>query len=392
MKRTIEKLAQGRREKEESFLRILERFREQAQALDRLRDDLQVLLKPPENIGPRLLLKKRLKTGNDFREFLGRAVKTTADLAASAAELFEAQSALADARDKEWDALGSNHVGIIFKSMEWRVDKLASAYEDARAVVETFCLLKDRLERLLAVLEEKRMPARADVQRILEPLEDWRYASFESRFRGAEDDVKKQQRLSASLFRPKSKVLDLGCGRGEFLELLRANGVQGYGVDLNDRMIERCLEKGLDCRKADILEALAEWPDGSLDGVFSSQVIEHLSPGYMKRMVELAFSKLTPGGIIVLETVNPVSVFAFVQIYNLDATHERPVHPEALRFLLESSGFADVEVRYSGDLSAEKLENLPPAGETAEVLNRNIDRLNDLLFAPPNYTATGKKK
>ena len=349
MKRTIEKLAQERREKEQAFSAKLLELKEGAQASD------------------------------------------NKSLAEALAGLLELQNALTDAKDKEWDALASHHVGMIFKSMEWRVDKLAAGYEDVQILMKRFIRLKDQLDRLLAVLEEKKMPSSAAVREILEPLVDGPYTGFENRFRGSEDDVRRQQAPYLSYFRPGGKVMDLGCGRGEFLDLLKTNGSEGFGVDGNSQMVERCRDKGLNCQAGDLLEKLAAQPDGSLDGIFSSQVIEHLPPAYLKKMIELCHAKLVPGGVLLLETVNPTSVFALVQIYFLDITHQRPVHPQALKFLMESAGFGNVEIKYSAELGEERLQNLPGADAAAAVMNRNLDRLNGLLFAAPNYAAIGAK-
>ncbi|OGD28311.1 MAG: hypothetical protein A2Y56_11995 [Candidatus Aminicenantes bacterium RBG_13_63_10] len=162
-------------------------------------------------------------------------------------------------------------------------------------------------------------------------------------------------------------------------------------MDLNAQMVGFCLDKGLDCRRGDLLETLSLEPDLSLDGVFSSQVIEHLGPEAIRRLVELAFQKLRSGGTLVLETVNPLSVFALVHIYFLDMSHRTPVHPQALRFLLESAGFEDIELRESQPLEGERLSALPVSDEASAVLNRNIDSLNALLFAPPNFAVMGKK-
>ena len=350
MKRTIETLAQRRRDLEQEFSQKLQDLKERAPALE------------------------------------------MSSLAAALADILQLQNVLTDAKDKEWDALASNHVGMIFKSMEWRVDKLAASSEDAALLIKKFVLLKDQLDRLLAVLEKKKLPSAAEVWEIVGPLEDGLYTGFENRFRGSEDDIKRQQAPHLIHFRPGGKVLDLGCGRGEFLELLKKNGLEGFGVDGNAQMVDICLEKGLNCAKGDLLEVLSGWPDGSLDGIFSSQVIEHLPPAYLKKMIELSRAKLAPGGIILLETINPTSVFALVQIYFLDLTHQRPVHPQALKFLLESSGFDDVEINYSAALGEERLQALPAGDESASILNRDIDRLNDLLYAPTNYAAIGRKK
>ncbi|MCX6562550.1 MAG: class I SAM-dependent methyltransferase [Candidatus Aminicenantes bacterium] len=349
MKRTIETLAQTRRDLEEEFSKKIQELKERATALD------------------------------------------LSSLAAVIAGILELQNSLTDAKDKEWDALASNHVGMIFKSMEWRVDKLAASYDDASLLIKKFVLLREQLDRLLAVLEEKKLPSSAQVKEIAGPLEDGLYTGFENRFRGSEEDIKRQQAPHLVHFRPGGKVLDLGCGRGEFLDLLKKNGFEGFGVDGNAQMVDLCLEKGLNGVKGDLLEVLSNWPDGSLDGIFSSQVIEHLSPAYLKKMVELSRAKLAPGGAILLETVNPTSVFALVHIYFLDLTHQRPVHPQALKFLLESSGFDGVEIKFSAELGEERLRTLPAADDTASLLNRDIDRLNDLLYAPANYAAIGRK-
>lgn len=402
MKRTIEKLSQQRKEKQDAFAKELEGLKKQSQELSSSDNTirLQHLLSrmqeivSTKDISPDTVGQQVSHALTEFQKTLDKNIAQTQDLFLSFASLIEANIALMDAKDKEWDALGSNHVGMIFKSMEWRVDKLAVVYEDVNLLIKRFLLLKEQLDRLLGVLEEKNLPTQKQVQEILEPLKDWHYAAFENRHRGNEEEVKKQQSRFLPYFQEKGKgkILDLGCGRGEFLELCRDNGIETQGIDLNEQMVEICRDKGLDCQKGDILESLAERPDKTLGGIFSSQVIEHLSPAQLKKLIELAYFKLAPGGHIVLETINPASVFALVQIYFLDLTHQKPIHPQTLKFLLESSGFEDVEIKYSHPLEQEQLQTIPGADETASILNRNIDNLNRLLYAPPNYSAIGLKK
>jgi len=420
MRRIIEKLAQKRRKKEEDFAEKLKEIEEKSRQdfylknssrfqhlLTRLEDLTKFKEEPPEK-------KKRAFTPylakfskkhspqeiageqthlilTEFQTILDQNLAQIKELISQVTELVRLNSSLADARDREWDALGSNHVGMIFKSMEWRVDKLAAEYEDVKTLMKKFLFLKEKLNRLLFVLEEKKIPSPPQVKEILEPLEDWRYAGFENRFRGYEEEVKKQQANYLPYFKKKGKVLDLGCGRGEFLELLEKNGIKSVGIDINDQMIDICLEKGLNCHKGDILEKLAEYDDGSLSGIFLSQVIEHLPPSYLKRLVELAYFKLSPSSYLVLETINPVSVFSLVQIYFLDLSHQQPIHPQAIKFLMESMGFREVEIKYSSPIEEERLQELPGADETSSVLNQNIDKLNKLLYAPSNYAAIGKK-
>jgi len=420
MRRTLEKLAQERRDKEQELSHRLAEIKQKGPAertpqsvsalekiLSRLKDTLK---KEQEKAGlKKPLLARRAKpsveeaTGSPFHEqvflllrehqnLLLQNLELTGELYAGLTDLIGLQGALTDAKDKEWDALGSNHVGLIFKSLEWRVDKLSAEYEDAKLLMKKFILLREKLDRLLAVLEEKKAPQPEEVRALLTPLEDWRYAGFENRFRGGPEDVKKQLRKYLPYFSKNGPVLDLGCGRGEFLELLRENGIEAAGVDINGQMVDICLDKGLLCQKGDILEKLAARPDGSLGGVFSSQVIEHLPPAYLKKLIELSLHKLCGGGTLILETVNPLSVFALVQVYYLDPSHRNPVHPQALKFMLETAGFEGVEITTSSPLESERLQPLPGADEPTSILNRNIDSLNDLLFAPVNYAAVARKK
>jgi len=420
MRRIIEKLAQKRRKKEEEFADKLKEIEEKSRQDFSLKNSsrFQNLLTRLEQISkskeepsekkkrsftPSLAkLSKKISSREsidkqarliltEFQNILDQNFAQIKEFISQVTELVKLNSSLADARDREWDALGSNHVGMIFKSMEWRVDKLAAEYEDVKILMKKFLILKEKLNKLLSVLEEKKTPTPLQVKEILEPLQDWRYAGFENRFRGYEEEVKKQQIDYLPYFKKKGKVLDLGCGRGEFLELLEKNGIKGMGIDINDQMIDICLEKGLGCQKGDILEKLAEHEDSSLSGIFSSQVIEHLPPSYLKRLLELAYFKLAPSSYLVLETINPVSVFSLVQIYFLDLSHQKPIHPQAIKFLMESSGFEEVEIKYSSPIEEERLQDLPAADEVSTILNQNIDKLNKLLYAPANYAAIGKK-
>jgi SAM-dependent methyltransferase len=414
MRRTLEKLAEERRAKDEDLARssaalkasALEEARagsarlgEAVAALGKAAEALRALSERKKpTFGPRRDVVQASEFGRtvsavrELASILEAHIRATHEAVSGLVDLVGKESALDEARDREYDALGSNHVGMIFKSMEWRVDKIAAAYEDVQILMKKFLLLEKKLDTLLAALEKNETPAAADVRPLLEPLKDWRYAAFENRFRGSEEDIRRQQAEYAALFdKGRGPVFDLGCGRGEFLDLLRDRGFKGAGVDLNGAMIDACMDKGLDGRQGDIIERLSKAPDGSLGGVFSSQVVEHLPPAYLRKLVATAFAKLAPGGKIVLETVNPTSVFALVQIYFLDMSHEKPIHPLALKFLLESAGFTDVEVRYAAPLGAERLGEIPGADERTAALNADIDKLNALLYAPPNYAVIGKK-
>lgn len=400
MRRTLEKLAQQRKTKQDALLKDLEDIKKKSQELPSSENALRLKhlfsrleeIASTKDISPEIFGQQVTHALKELQKALERNTAQTQELFLSLTGLIETSIALMDVKDKEWDALGSNHVGMIFKSMEWRVEKLAVGYEDVALLMKKFLLLREQLERLLGVLEQKKLPTQKQIHEVLLPLRDWQYAAFENRYRGDEEEVKKQQTRFLQYFQKDGKVLDLGCGRGEFLEICLENGIEAAGIDLNAQMVEICRDKGLDCRQGDILDAVTEIEDGALGGIFSSQVIEHLSPPQLTKLVETAYFKIKSGGHLVLETINPASVFALVQIYFLDPTHQAPVHPQTLKFLLESSGFAEVEIQYSAPLEQERLQALPQADELTSILNQNIDSLNELLFSPPNYAAIGTKK
>ncbi len=421
MKRTLEKLAQDRKDKEGEFFEKIEELgkpskevkdsqskKKLQQCISRIEKILAAVEEiqpkkrkpsfsrlsktPPEDSPQKAFNQQALCVFKELENMGAIYQQQMQELASALSALFQKILALIDVKDKEWDALSNNHMAMIFKSLEWRVDQLEAQYKDANMLMKRFLDLKEKLTALTATLEEKKMPTPGQVGEILEPLEDWRYTGFENRFRGAEDTIKKQLEEYLSFFKKGQKVLDLGCGRGEFLDLMKSKWIDAEGIDINEQMVKICQDKGLICKKGDILEQLAEYGDGSLGGIFSSQVIEHLPPSYLKRMLDIAYVKMAPSSPIVLETINPTSVFALVQIYHLDISHKQPIHPQALKYLLESSGFEDVEIRYSAPLEEEMLKPLPSADERSAILNANIDNLNKLLYAPPNYAATGYKK
>ena len=222
---------------------------------------------------------------------------------------------------------------------------------------------------------------------------------FEDRFRGAAVDIRAGFADYARHFDGASDVLDAGCGRGEFLEILRDRGVSASGVDLNPEMVAQCRERGLAVAEDDLLAHLAARPDASLGGLFAAQVVEHLEPAYLLKFIDTAFLKLRPGARIVLETINVASWTAFFQSYVRDITHVRPLHPDTLAYLVTAGGFQQVEVVYRSPIPPEhRLARAPaPAGggETLDsmtaVFNRNVDELNRLLFADQDYAVIAQR-
>ena len=225
MQRTIEKLAHERRAIEETLQRQLDELSSIAGAIEGLDERLNP---SPESAPKKGFFPSAVRV-IELRDLLGRSVMQMRALAASFQALLGTVSGLAEARDREWNALVNNHVSMIFKSMEWRVDGLAAAAGDAASIIKTFALLQDPLKRLSAALAEKTEINPADVAELLEPLQDWRYERFENRHRGSQEEIRRKQEGYLALFKPGGSILDLGCGRGEFLKLLSERGFRGRG-------------------------------------------------------------------------------------------------------------------------------------------------------------------
>jgi SAM-dependent methyltransferase len=171
------------------------------------------------------------------------------------------------------------------------------------------------------------------------PAGEAAYREFEEVFRGPEDRVAERQRGYVALLADHGPVLDVGCGRGELLDLLRQAGTEARGVDADPGMVERCREKGLEVQLGDAGEHLAELPDGSLGGVASAQLVEHIPYPELQRFLELSVRKLQPGGIFLAETVNPHAPHA-LKTFWVDPTHQHPLFPETLLVLCRLAGFA----------------------------------------------------
>lgn len=236
-------------------------------------------------------------------------------------------------------------------------------------------------------------------------IDAFKYVGFEDRFRGSEDEIRSRLTDYVPYFAGASDVLDVGCGRGEFLDLLKKAGITGRGLDLNPEMVEVCKARGLDATAGDAVSYLQGLPDESLGGLLAIQVVEHLEPAYLQDFLQTAFYKLRPGAVMVLETINPACWVAFFESYIRDLTHVRPIHPETLQYLLHASGFSSANIVYRAPIAEEaRLQKVTPSverfgeGNKADrfddlvtAFNRNMDRLNSHMFTFQDYAAVAKR-
>ena len=175
-------------------------------------------------------------------------------------------------------------------------------------------------------------------------------------------------------------VLDIGCGRGEFLEMMREAGVPARGIDLSEESVALCRDKGLEAESADLYMYLADLPEASLDGIFCSQVVEHLPADRLPAMVKLCASRLTRNGVIAIETPNPECLAIFATHFYLDPTHTRPVPHALLAFYLEEFGVGNIEVH-----------RLSPAVESMPSLASLPEDFRDAFFGGLDYSIMGRR-
>lgn len=252
-------------------------------------------------------------------------------------------------------------------SLALRLDRLGENLEHAeRRLLDNH--RKDR-ERLLAVEQQlaeirgslRAVPYMSDPRLLETVTDDGRsaigfregvldgcgYRGFEDVFRGPEDFIRERQRVYLDYLAGCAPVVDLGCGRGEFLDLLAEAGLPATGIDLDEGMVARCREKGHAVEQAGALEWLAAQPEAGLGAIFSAQVIEHLPHADLTRLLELAVRALRPGGVLIAETVNPHPIGSFKAFW-VDLTHTSPIFPEVAVALCGLAGFRSAEVVFPG--------------------------------------------
>ena len=219
------------------------------------------------------------------------------------------------------------------------------------------------------------------------------YFDFENKFRGIRRNVKIVQAIHLPFFEGKSKVIDLGCGRGEFLELLRDNDINAVGVDLHEDFALYCQMKGLDVVCGDAIEYLLGADETSADGIFASHLAEHLDTNQLISLCKRAYEVLRPEGCLIMETPNPTCLATYCNWFYVDPTHIKPVHPLTLEYYLKQAGFKNIQVIYT-EHSRTGYQLSPLCGEQIHNLdqfNDGINRLSNLLFGSMDYVIIAKK-
>ena len=214
------------------------------------------------------------------------------------------------------------------------------------------------------------------------------YVGFERRFRGDPETIAAalaERYLDLLVANP--PVVDIGCGRAELVEMLAKRGVEAIGVDTDPSMVAEARDRGLDVRQVDGNSFLRSREPGSLGAIIATHLVEHLEFADLVELLELAATRLRPGGVFIAETPNPTSLVVLGNSFILDPTHLRPLHPSLLTFLCEGAGFRDVRLRFHAPASDYHLPMIdePDAPPWTKRINEAFAKLNQVLFGPQEY-------
>lgn len=306
----------------------------------------------------------------------------------------EAQLTQADARQREQIELTTKQVELTTTQVELTAKKLQSEvahiFEKQQQVTTELVLQGERLAAVLVEARE-RLPGSFDETQLhrLAKEEDHTldafYASFDEQFRGGREEIKQRLRIYLPIIQQQGigtdlmPVLDVGSGRGEWLELLKEERLKGRGVDSNRILVEWCRKRELDVTEEDLISYFQQLPDASLGAVTGFHIIEHLPIESLVEFLNQTVRVLKPGGAVIFETPNPQNVLVGSCNFYFDPTHRNPLPSQVTKFLVESRGFNRVEVL-----------NLNPSDDTPVDENSELARrFNKYFYGPMDYAVIG---
>lgn len=303
--------------------------------------------------------------------------------------LVRVQEVLREQVDKLWGELGRMEQGLV--SGVAQIDNLTTRMVNSEGtcielqkrverVAEETNVLKGMVGGALERLVEKPSRHALETSReALAALDDLAYMRFEDDHRGSEEEIRGRLRWYLPWLRgvettPESYVLDVGCGRGEFVALLLDEGFHARGVDVNQVLVERARGKGLPVERADLFDVLVKGRKETLAGISAFHVLEHLPANMQVRFLRLAFAALRPGGVLMLEFPNILSLRVAATDFHKDPTHLRPLHPVTVEGWLREMGFEKIHVEFLHPYPKEEF------GGAHGELSEGVRMLVDVVF------------
>jgi SAM-dependent methyltransferase len=261
-------------------------------------------------------------------------------LATTTANLWKAQKAVGELNPRNsglTNRLVQGGKKLLQRSLSWYTRSLQAFNQQAAIAIE-------EQAQAIASIDSSSQQLREEIRRLENEILKLHSDRFQTTVRAMELATRESLAPYVDFFRKSSPVADLGCGRGEFLELLKENGIPSYGVDSDDEVCAAALRKGLKVFDEDVFDHLSQLPERSLGGIFSARFVEFLPAHLQAQLIGLCAAKLKPGGVLLMETTNPSSQNGYGRISNLDPTHLRPVSPELMVSIFQSSSFSKVKV------------------------------------------------
>ena len=279
-----------------------------------------------------------------------------------------------------------------------QMEMLLTALQQQKATADdSIQALSSQVEQLISENEQLRERLKK-IENLPTDDEEF-YHVFEEKFRGPEDLIRDRQRVYVPVIREyisdwtQGRFIDVGSGRGEWLDILRENGAVDYvGVDLNARQNALCEARGHHVVQMDCIAYLADQPDESVDLISGFQIIEHLCMSDLVELLRQSHRVLKPGGIILFETPNPRNLIVGADTFYMDPSHKRPLDPGMVSFIVEWCGYSDVKC-----IDANSYPNWAgvtakaTTDETAAIIEQ-FNNLNYLVYGPQDYAVIGVKE
>ena len=327
-----------------------------------------------------------------------KAIAHLRDISAALVQYAQRLLPTADARDRVASGYATLRSEMILEAFDRRLESLHRRIDGLQGLVDRVEVMGAELRAVRETLS-RHAPAPEVARAAIDAAESSAYVAFENKFRGIDDALASRFAKHASAFADPpagAVVLDLGCGRGEFLAALSKAGLKGRGVESNASAAAAGQAAGLDVVRGDLIQFLKSIEAASVGGVFAAQVAEHLPPPVLQSLLVEAHRVLKKGGLLILETVNPRSVTGFLEVFNRDLTHAKPLHPETLSFLASAAGFTDVRVEMLSPVEPlSQLRRLEGSStvplSVVDVFNENVDRLNALLYGALEYALHARR-
>lgn len=282
-------------------------------------------------------------------------------------------------------------------------NKVATSLDIMQENMGEIALWSREMEKRLALLERSGTVGVASAKTAKVSFNDKTYLAFEEQHRGNQEEIHRRQQYYLDTYVKSwldkdmsGGILDLGCGRGEWLDILRENGYQALGIDLNRESLNECQKKNLKVICMDAISYIRSLPEESVRMITSFQLIEHLEMPQLLSLFQELGRVVKKGGVIIMETPNPCNLQVGAASFYLDPTHVRQLHPEFVRFLTEQSGFRQIEIAYPEQNNAEEWWNSVASEETTDIqesvcFQAVLNELKRTIWSSADYAIVAKK-